>query len=175
MMAAMCDVYASLGELLEYPAGDLLACVTSCRQQLADQYPEAASEIRAFEHRIEAMEQGAREELYTATFDLAPACTPYVSVHLFGAENYKRGELMARLNGMYAEHGFSAGVELPDHLAVLLRFLPHLSQGERSELIGHCLLGPVQTMIGILQKSGNPYCHVVTAVRHVLRQEECNA
>ncbi|MHB0935189.1 MAG: nitrate reductase molybdenum cofactor assembly chaperone [Armatimonadota bacterium] len=168
MTTAVCDVYTSLSELLEYPAGDLLACAASCRLQLADQFSEAASEIQALESCIEAMEQGALEEMYTATFDLAPSCTPYLSVHLFGAENYKRGELMARLNGMYADYEFSGGAELPDHLAVLLRFLPRLPEEERGELIRHCLLAPVQTMIGILQKSENPYCHVLRAVQHVL-------
>jgi len=171
MMAAASDVYIGLGELLEYPVSDVLACATNCRQQLADRSPEAAGEIKAFADSIAEMDQGALEELYTATFDLSPACTPYVSVHLFGAENYKRGEMMAQLRGAYTDYNFTYGSELPDHLAVLLRFLPHLPVTERRKLIRHSLLGPVHTMTMKLQKAENPYRFLLRAIWHLLEAD----
>jgi nitrate reductase delta subunit len=113
------------------------------------------------------LSQDEREELYTATFDVTPACVPYVSIHLFGEENFKRGEFMAALSARYAAAGFETRGELPDHLSVLLRFLAQTDEAERRELVQFCLLGPLGKMIVSLSDE-NPYRALLKAVREVL-------
>lgn len=104
------------------------------------------------------------QELYTATFDVTPVCVPYVSIHLFGEENFKRGEFMAALNARYVETGFATNGELADHIAVLLRFAAQVDEVERRELAEFCLLGPLEKMIAALPEA-NPYRQVLEAVK----------
>jgi nitrate reductase assembly molybdenum cofactor insertion protein NarJ len=91
-----------------------------------------------------------------------------VSVHLFGDESFRRGRLMADLREAYDRHGFEAGSELPDHVAVLLGFAPRLAPDELDELVRFCLVSPVAKMAGGLERTRNPYLHALEAVRLVL-------
>lgn len=117
---------------------------------------------------MRSLSSDEREELYTATFDVTPACVAYVSIHLFGEENFKRGEFMAGLNARYAQAGFPTHGELPDHLCLLLRFAAETSEAERRELTEFCLLGPLGKMITALSED-NPYRALLETVRGVLR------
>jgi len=136
----------TLARLLEYPTGQ---------------------DYVAFAPALGSLSQDEREELYTATFDVTPACVPYVSIHLFGEENFKRGEFMAALSARYAAAGFETRGELPDHLSVLLRFLAQTDEAERRELVQFCLLGPLGKMIAALSAE-NPYHALLETVREVL-------
>jgi nitrate reductase delta subunit len=119
--------------------------------------PEAAASLAQFRTALGDPNAPFAEESYLRAFDIAPLCVPYVSVHLFGEENYRRGEFMARLHEAYAKEGFEPGTELPDHLSVLLRFAPKLTNEERRELLGLCLRGPLEAMRGALEKAKSPY------------------
>jgi nitrate reductase delta subunit len=131
------------------------------------EYPAATEALERFASGMAALTQDQREELYTATFDVSPACVLYVSIHLFGEENFKRGEFMAALHARYQSAGFSPKGELPDHLSVLLRFAAQTDEAERRELVEFCLLGPVGKMIAALGEA-NPYRSVLEAVRDTL-------
>ncbi|OPZ84618.1 MAG: Nitrate reductase delta subunit [bacterium ADurb.Bin429] len=169
VIAEETHICTALGALFAYPTEAYPEDILTCRDQMRRLYPAAARALETFWQQMRQMEHGAREELYTGTFDLAPVCVPYVSVYLFGAENYKRSELMARLNDEYARRGFAPGSELPDHLGVLLRFLPCLPSDEQRELLHFCLRAPVLTMIEHLTKTANPYRHLLRAVQQVLQ------
>jgi len=108
------------------------------------------------------------EEEYTRAFDLSPIAIPFVSIHLYGEESYKRGRLMAWLNEQYAERGFDAGAELPDHLQNVLRFVLTLEDDEAEELAEFCLRGPVAWMQEKLAHAESPYQHVLTAIQAVI-------
>ena len=156
------DVKAQLTaivRLLEYPGAD-------SAERLARAGNSAA--LARFAAGVSTMTSDEREELYTATFDVTPACVAYVSIHLFGEENFKRGEFMASLNARYAQAGFDCQGELPDHLAVLLRFAAETNEAERRELSEFCLLGPLGKMIAALGEE-NPYRALLEAVREVLQ------
>jgi len=124
--------------------------------------------LKHFTTAISVLAPPQREELYTATFDVTPACVLNVSIHLFGEENFKRGEFMAGLQARYSQTGFSTMGELPDHLSVLLRFAAQTDETERRELVEFCLLGPVTGMIAAFNES-NPYRTLLEAVRDTLR------
>lgn len=145
-MTPMSEQLWALARLLEYPSGQ---------------------DYAAFSPALAALSQDEREELFTATFDVTPACVPYVSIHLFGEENFKRGEFMAALSARYAAAGFDTRGELPDHLSVLLRFLAQTDEAERRELVQFCLLGPLDKMIAALSDE-NPYRALLKAVREVV-------
>jgi nitrate reductase molybdenum cofactor assembly chaperone NarJ/NarW len=164
-----------LARLLEYPAADFESRLAQARERLSQwiidpihDIATPAVSLEQFANAILAMAGERREELYTATFELSPACVPYVSIHLFGEENFKRGELMAALHARYATTGFQPGQELPDHLAVLLRFAAGIEETERRELLEYCLLQPLERMTGALSID-NPYRDLLETVRHVLR------
>jgi nitrate reductase delta subunit len=102
---------ALLASLLEYPAPGF-------DDRLAVAEPAASGFVR----QMRALSSEEREELFSATFDINPSCVPYAGIHLFGEENFKRGEFMAALFARYEETGFVPNGDLPDHLANLLRF-----------------------------------------------------
>jgi len=149
----------ALAGLLEYPGADFDARIARAA---------AAAPLARFTAAISTLTTDEREELYTATFDVTPACVPYVSIHLFGEENFKRGEFMAGLHARYAQAGFDCNGELPDHVAVLLRFAAEADETERRELTEFCLLGPLGKMIVALAAE-NPYRPLLEAVREVLQ------
>jgi nitrate reductase delta subunit len=149
----------ALARLLEYPRCELAAL---CQDA-------ATTGLEQFVSAVSALSSDEREELYTATFDVMPSCVPYVSVHLFGEENFKRGEFMAALQARYQQAGFNTGGELPDHLSLLLRFTAETDESERSELVEFCLLGPVKTMVGVLAAT-NPYRYLLEAILDILRE-----
>lgn len=139
---------AALAALLEYPGADVDVRLAAA--------PAAAAAALA------ALAAETREELFTATFDVTPACVPYVSIHLFGEENFKRGEFMAALHARYAQVRFDTRGELPDHLAVLLRFAAQTDAAEQRELAAYCLLGPMRRMLEALA-ADNAYRPVLEA------------
>ncbi len=149
----------ALARLLEYPGVDFGVRVSAA--------PSSATLV-SFATAMLALSPDEREELYTATFDVTPACVPYVSIHLFGEENFKRGEFMAGLHARYAQAGFTTGGELPDHLSVLLRFTAETDHAEHRELTEFCLLGPLGKMIAALTEE-NPYHALLVAVREILQ------
>jgi nitrate reductase delta subunit len=126
-----------MAEALEYPQPGLADAVRECTALLAAVNPAAAACLREFCTFVEETPPGRLEELYTGAFDLNAAWYPYVGYHLFG-ESYKRSVFMLELNDRYRAHGFPeeglAG-ELPDHLAVLLRFLAACDDDALSEEI----------------------------------------
>jgi len=121
-------LYELFANLLEYPTPALARQAQACGERLAEVRPEAAGLLERFCRTVEDAPLERMEELYTSTFDMQPVSYPYVGYHLFG-ESYKRGIFMAQLNGGYHERGFSAGSELPDHVAVVLRFLALTTAG----------------------------------------------
>jgi nitrate reductase molybdenum cofactor assembly chaperone NarJ/NarW len=165
----------ALARLLEYPDEELEPQLKHARTQLdrltiapvSDGIAPAAA-LGRFTTAMLALSATDREELFTATFELTPACVPYVSIHLFGEENFKRGELMAALRARYAETGFEPGIELPDHLSVLLRYTARTGMAEQRELLEFCLLKPLARMMDNLTRA-NPYRDLLDAVHSLLR------
>lgn len=160
----------ALGRALEYPGADLATRLETCRAALAASCPDAARLAEEAFARFDATSTEAFEEIYASSFDLTPACAPYATVHLFGEESFKRGEFMARLQGRYAEAGFDAGAELPDHVSVLLRYAARTEREEAGELAQYCLMTPLARMAAALD-GANPYALLLRAAEKALRAE----
>jgi nitrate reductase molybdenum cofactor assembly chaperone NarJ/NarW len=110
---------------------------------------------------------GIQEE-YVTTFDLSPACAPYVGHHLYG-DTHKKGEYMICIKGIYREHGYiPPGDELPDHLSVIFEFMGHLAwkgaDAARREIISaHVLAGLDKMREAVKSKSDMHWKDLITA------------
>jgi nitrate reductase assembly molybdenum cofactor insertion protein NarJ len=155
---------ALLGRLLSYPKGDF--------DDVLNQAVESVDNLHllAFRTAINPLTHDEREELYTSTFDVTPRCVPYTSIHLFGEENFKRGEFMAALHNQYEQADFDTRGELPDHIAVLLRYASTLGEPARRELVEFCMLRPLEKIIQSLPED-HPYLHILNATDETLRAQ----
>jgi nitrate reductase delta subunit len=173
-------MYRLFAHLLEYPTPalarqaqeciDLLQSVAStAASPVSSQAADSLERFRCFAEQAPATRI---QELYTGTFDLQAVCYPYVGYHLFG-ESYKRGMFMARLNEGYQERGYSAVNELPDHVAVVLRFLASASAGDFSQALLRDGLIPTLDKMGQAfgNPGANPYAEVICALLLVLRDK----
>lgn len=163
------DLYLLFANLLEYPTPELKQQVDDCIGLLAEVNPQAGEVLAGFRVYVEQTSLKRLEEIYTNTFDLQGLCYPYVGHHLFG-ESYKRSWFMSQLNRSYREKGFQAKKELPDHVAVILRFL---AQSENDEfnlvLLDEGLIPAVSKMDQVFgAKTDHPYKLVIHALSMLL-------
>lgn len=160
-----------LGRLFAYPGDDYLDAVGAAHRQLEEgcgNWLVAATELERFETAVAELPPELLRDLYTRTFDLSPLCIPYLSVHLFGQESFKRAQLMTGLDDAYRRAGHDRGGELPDHLGLVLRFAGAFGEEEWDELVSLCLAAPLAAMVKPLQEAANPYRHVLEGVRRTL-------
>lgn len=137
-------VYPLFAELLEYPTSGLSQAVRQCIRLVEQLNPDAASYLLEFADFANGVPLGCLEETYTGAFDLKAAYSPYVGYHLFG-DTYNRSLFLVGLSERYHQHGFTPGRELPDHLAVMLRFLAICPDPTmKAELIQDALLPAVE-------------------------------
>ncbi len=164
-------LYARLAEILDYPGPGLGARVDGCVATLRATRPEAARRLEEFARAVATAPAGRLEESYAAAFDLDPSCSPHVGYRLLGPDP-RRGVFLARLAGRYRARGVSAGRELPDHAAVLLRFLAHApDEPGRDELVGDCLVPALATLAQELGRRRHPYAAAVDGIRLVLEAD----
>ncbi|MBI3119283.1 MAG: molecular chaperone TorD family protein [Candidatus Hydrogenedentes bacterium] len=162
------DVLPAFAAVLEYPKEDFRDRLDNLLHVLSMNSPEAWDEIFEFEQAVGAWPLEMQEHLYTRTFDIGPQCVPYLSVYLFGEQSFKRAELMTGLAQAYERAGCDRGNELPDHLAVVLRFAPHFAGDEWDEMVQWCLRGPLGHMARALAKVENPYQYVLRALGQIV-------
>lgn len=160
------EALRSLAPLFAWPG---LACDDEVGRAigLARADAEAARELELFTEEICRLPLADREILYTSTFDLAPSCSPYLGVHLFEEDNLARGRLMIGLRSSYVAGGVDPGVELPDHIALVLAFATRYSQEEWPDLVSLILLPALERMDQALADTTNPYRHLVSATRRL--------
>lgn len=170
--AAVRHAAAAIGALFAYPRQERFAARLARAEGrlLAAGEDEAAAALDAFERAVARLSFQELQDLYTRTFELSPSCVPYLSVHLFGQESFRRARLMTGLEEAYGKAGFdraSEGNELPDHLGVVLRAAAVFSEEEWRELIEMAMARPLAKMAGALDPK-NPYRHLLEAVRRLL-------
>jgi nitrate reductase assembly molybdenum cofactor insertion protein NarJ len=171
---------AALGALFAYPRRERFA-IDLARAEgrlLAAGQDGAAEALDAFERAVARLPFEELEDLYTRTFDLTPVCVPFLSVHLFGQESFRRARLMTGLDEAYQRAGFDRASELPDHVGVVLRAAEVFPDEEWRELVEKVLARPLARMAGALGGTGprkNPYRHLVEAARRLLGVDELPA
>jgi nitrate reductase molybdenum cofactor assembly chaperone NarJ/NarW len=160
--------YRALAQLLDYPE-DRDALLASCGdlaghlQQHGLPYPAAS-----FEAFLKGATLAELQEDYVANFDFNPAAAPYLGHHLYG-DNQKKGAYLIRVKQAFGLYDFTPeGCELPDHLAVLLSFVAHLTEcGEapfRREFIAELVLPGLNKLVQeYARHSASPWLSLVEA------------
>ncbi|MFZ2949265.1 MAG: nitrate reductase molybdenum cofactor assembly chaperone [Desulfuromonadaceae bacterium] len=169
--------YDALARLLDYPAdkerlhSDYAVVSAFLNKQRLD------SSISSFADFADASSLAALQEEYVAIFDFNPATAPYLGHHLFG-DNQKKGAYMIMLKQEFERCGYTpSGVELPDHLSVLLGFLAHLArqeeQGARKQFIAECVLPGVERLHTAFAARQDSHWKVLVETARMLCAEDC--
>ena len=119
-------------------------------------------------------EVGAREEVFTRTFDGSDRRALEVGWHLHG-ENYARGALMVRLRKLLKEQGLVTGSELPDHLGVVLGLLGRVEEDMADALARGMVLPALEKLAegfeaGSFDEESSPYRGVIDGLRRFLQE-----
>ncbi len=162
------SVYLAFSEILDYPTRSMQTVIDECVAALASECPAAVEVLEKFRDLAAEKSLGALEEIYTNAFDLRPDCTPNLGYHLFGDDS-KRGVFLAELKERMERAGLAVGVELPDHLSLILRYMD-AQEEECPVLIEDCLIPALTRMAEILDPSENPYRYPVRSLMLWLHQ-----
>jgi len=155
-------------DLLSYPDGNTRQAAAACAELLRSCHPEAADPLIGFVNFLDAQPTARVEELFTATFDLQPACHPYVGYQLCG-ESQQRTMFLIKLQQLYNQYGFTAGCELPDHFGTMLRFIGTMADRDcREELVSDGLLPALGKMLQGQDEGVHPYVELLKALRSFL-------
>ena len=162
------ELLSSLALLLEYPTEEIPSVLERCSILLTPYGEDLARKIGYVRDFVEKEGLEKLRDVYTYTFDLTPACPPYVGHYVFG-EDYRRSYFMVGLKETYRRYGFGYDErELPDHISLLVRFLPlYENEEEREELIELCVLPALREMVKSL-KDENPYRKILEVFLAIL-------
>ena len=163
-------IYGLFADILDYPERSIAKSVGDCIGEVTPAIPEAFAQLKKFQNAIAEKSLGQLQEGYTNAFDLRPDCTPNLGYHLFGDDG-RRGLFLAELKDRMESRGIRPGVELPDHIALLLRYVDIADEDERLPVIEDCLLPAVARMVEVLKPSGNLYEHALSALLSLIRHQ----
>lgn len=129
----MARTYRALAALLSYPTEDLrLATAEIAAVLAAEGLVPAAQPLLA---DLATQDIYDLQERYVGLFDRGRAVSMHLFEHVHG-ESRDRGQAMADLVDLYAQHGLELNPgELPDYLPLFLEFLSLLPDGEARELL----------------------------------------
>jgi len=140
-------IFHLFATLLDYPRRSLSGVADECAALISGRNPEAALLLREFESFAERTALTRLEEIYTGVFELDATCHPYAGYHLFG-ESYKRSAFLLGLKERYRPYQIQCGSELPDHLAVMLRYLAaNRDAADSEEIIREALHPALRKML----------------------------
>ncbi len=164
--------YALFAQILDYPGPGLAGVLEEGIAESQPANPETARLLARFKGECERLGLPRLEELYTNTFDLRADCSLYAGYHLFG-EDWRRSLFLAELKERYRACGFSCGIEMPDHMAVLLRFLSvQTDPGEETVVIEDCVRPVVSRVAAQLDPALHPYRGALEALRLWLGRQD---
>lgn len=158
------DVLEMLAALLEYPESAPSGACASALAACAAERPDAAAPLAAFADAAVPMDLCALQELYVRTFDFDAATALYVGHQLF-AEDGRRGLLIAGLIDRYTRLDMTAGGELADHFAPVLRSLARDRDSEEArDLIETALLPAIAKARPAIERRAAMYGALLHAV-----------
>ncbi len=137
-----------LAKLLEYPKDDFKDLLIKFESSLDEVNPEFKNQFSKFSIPVKESSIDELQELYVKTFELNSICTPYVGVHIFGEDGFKRGNFMARLKQAFKDNNLEIGTELPDHISLILKLASSLKDENKfNALLSECIINPTNLML----------------------------
>jgi nitrate reductase delta subunit len=134
----MARTYRALAALLTYPTTELQSAATEIATALEAEGLLSAVQRKSLSGLLSDLATNDiydLQERYVALFDRGRATSLHLFEHVHG-ENRDRGQAMADLLALYAEHGLEvAAHELPDYLPLYLEFLSLLPRSEAESLL----------------------------------------
>lgn len=161
-------IYSLFAGILDYPMHRIDGVLTEASRTLAAGCPDACAVLEEFRSAIEPMSLTRLQETYTDTFDMRPEGTTNLSYHMFG-EDQRRGVFMAEIKGKMEALGLPLGVELPDHISLILRYMDRASDEERAILTEDCFLPSLKKMHEVIASCGSPYIYALEALEKFLK------
>lgn len=161
---AVRQLFSAVGALFRYPGDAGAPSLVEAIGEACEVDHDAAVSLGLFGMETFTLSRTELQSVYTATFDLAPSCSPYLGDWLFDEECRDRASLMIGLRARMHEAGFRSGVaELPDHVAVVLSSSGVWSDEEWAELGPFVIRPALAKMNACLEPTHNPYRHLVAA------------
>jgi nitrate reductase delta subunit len=175
------DSYDALARMVDYPA-DKAGFQADCDvvSVFLKKKGRDHNFLSPFAKFVTASPLATLQEEYVATFDFNPATAPYLGHHLFG-DNQKKGGYMIMLKQEFERRGYKpSGVELPDHLSVVLGFLAYLARqegdvegvGARQQFIVDCVLPGIERLNTAFSHQDTPWKSLIEAAQ-LLCAEDC--
>ncbi len=125
-------------DLLSYPREDYKQIAEQCYTSVTGQIKSKLSMFMEYvqEHSLDELQMN-----YTSIFELNFHIAPYVGYYLFG-ESYLRSMFLVELSSRFKKNGYYIDKELPDHLAVILKFIALNPTSQLSEELTESALIP---------------------------------
>lgn len=162
----MARTYRALAALLSYPTGDLqtatadIAAVLASEAIVSDLHRAAIGTLLTW---IANTDIYALQERYFALFDRSRTLSLHLFEHVHG-ESRDRGQAMADLLGLYANHGLEMRKdELPDFLPLFLEFLSLLPPQEAQTMLAEAA-AILRALADRLSSRDTPYAAVMQAL-----------
>lgn len=162
----MVRTYRALGALLSYPTEALQAATDEIAALLAKEgivrapQREAIGELLA---DLAVTDIYELQERYFALFDRSRTLSLHLFEHVHG-ENRDRGQAMADLIALYADHGLEPTAdELPDFLPLFLEFLSLLPDADARAMLAEPA-GILRALADRLAARNTPYVAVMQAL-----------
>lgn len=114
--------YSQLIDLFIYPYAGHVEKIKNIQQLLDIEYPESAEQLQRFTSWTLNTPLHDQEELFNRTFHIQATCYLDLGYVMF-QEDYKRGELLAKMKVEQEKHGVDCGYELADNLVNVLKLL----------------------------------------------------
>jgi nitrate reductase molybdenum cofactor assembly chaperone NarJ/NarW len=163
------EAFERLAPLFAWPRDGWEERIETARAAVRRADRGAARVLEQFERAIGALDRATVETTYTSTFDLAPSCSPYLGIHVFGEDSRDRARLMVGLRMSYTAQGHELAGELPDHIFLVLAFAAHFDEEEWADLAALILDPALTKMDGLLAETTNPYRHLISTARRLGR------
>jgi nitrate reductase molybdenum cofactor assembly chaperone len=157
----------ALAWLVEYPRGDVAGDARAAVEACEAVAPDLAPPLRAFAAFVAATSPSDLEEGFSRQFELNPTCALEIGWHLYG-EEYLRGAFLVRMRAEQRAVGVEAGVELPDHLAAVLRLLARMELAPATDFARCCVIPALDTMRDKLADVASPYAALLGTIHAVL-------
>ncbi len=179
---SIADSYDALARIIDYPA-EKTRLLTDCELVTAFMKKQGLNHrtLSPFAEFAADSPLAALQEEYVATFDFNPATAPYLGHHLFG-DNQKKGGYMIMLKQEFERCGYKpSGVELPDHLSVVLGFLGYMARQEsdmdavraRRPFIAECVLPGIERLNTAFDSHQNSLWKPLIEAARLLCAEDC--